>query len=94
MAFTTLKELEGRPDMEWLIDGILPKGKVCAVWGDTEAGKSFLMVDWAGVCGERYPVARASCERAWSGGLHPDRRRCRRVPETLRGLAASIWPTL
>lgn len=55
MAFTTLKELEGRPDMEWLIDGILPKGKVCAVWGDTEAGKSFLMVDWAGCVASGIP---------------------------------------
>lgn len=30
---------------EWWIDGILPQGKLCAIWGDSESGKSAVMVD-------------------------------------------------
>jgi hypothetical protein len=43
----TWKELRELPPPEWLIEGVLPKGGLCLLFGATNVGKTFLALNWA-----------------------------------------------
>ena len=39
------RELLEQPRMAWLVQGVLPKAGIAAIYGDTKSGKSFLAID-------------------------------------------------
>lgn len=39
------RELLDQPRMAWLVQGVLPKAGIAAIYGDTKSGKSFLAID-------------------------------------------------
>lgn len=45
LALLKATELEGLPDMEWLVDGILPAASLAVLYGSPGDGKSFLALD-------------------------------------------------
>lgn len=57
-ALLTMAELYARPSQRWLIHGVLPAQGFGAIYGESGAGKGFLIVD----------IVAALCEgRAWFG---------------------------
>src|SRR5438270_900323 len=47
--------LDDLPEVEWLIDGLLPKDSFVLLYGIPGCGKSFLALDWAFSVGSRRP---------------------------------------
>jgi hypothetical protein len=45
-AGLTLSEMDGMPEMDWYITGILPDHVTAGVFGDSESGKSLIVQDW------------------------------------------------
>jgi hypothetical protein len=43
----TLEQVDGLPDIAWLIDGILPEGATGELYGESNVGKTFVALDWA-----------------------------------------------
>jgi hypothetical protein len=87
-------EIESEPDPEWRIDGILPTDTLGVLYGPSEGGKSFLVLDWAlsvasgrtslGRSVQRAPVVYIAAE-GW-GGI---KRRVRAWKEA-RGVAGRV----
>lgn len=48
MTLMSIDELYQQPSIEWVIEGVLPANKVSMVFGESQAGKSFLGIDWSG----------------------------------------------
>lgn len=55
-------ELKNQPRMQWLIDGEIPARAITVVFGAPEAGKSFLVLDYAERVGQRKPVLYIAAE--------------------------------
>jgi hypothetical protein len=51
-----IDELANRPPQEWLIPGKIPKNALTAIFGASEAGKSFLAVDLAAQVAREHPI--------------------------------------
>lgn len=51
-----IDELATRPPQKWLIPGKIPENALTAIFGASEAGKSFLAVDYAAQVAREHPI--------------------------------------
>lgn len=58
MKLLTYADMLARPPQEWLVDGLIPEGSLCMIYGPSGHGKSFIALDVA------HSVATG---RAWLG---------------------------
>lgn len=47
MKLLTFDDLRGQPPIEWLVEGIIPKGALCMLYAPSGVGKSWLALDLA-----------------------------------------------
>ena len=56
------EELDNLPPTQWLIDEILPEGKLCVLFGQPGVGKTFVALDMALEVAQDHPVVYAASE--------------------------------
>jgi predicted transcriptional regulator len=92
----TPEQAKQLPPTEWLIDGLIPKGGLCGLIGDSGTGKTFYALDLAAQAADRAPVMFVVTEgadgfpkriRAWEQHHHramsPDMRHARTTKNLL-----------